>query len=231
MRVLNAEDHSPTRYLRTRILTAAGLEVEEAQTGMEATVLAANTAVDVVLLDVQLPDTNGFEVCMKIKEMRPALPIALISAVHRTTDARRDGFTAGADAYLLDPVEPSRLVRVLRRLHAGSQRSPEDLWLHSDANGTIVALSPAAAAFLHLSERGAIGKNLPNFFVTDRARLIDDLNRANTGQIVEIVSKVRPRDRRLRPVRVDISLVGGAGQRPVLQWLIEPVIDELDTIP
>lgn len=226
MRVLNAEDHSPTRYLRTRILTGAGLDVVEAQTGLETLRLAGEPAVDVVLLDVQLPDTNGFDVCAKIKEIRPKLPVALISAIHRTTDARRDGFTAGADAYLLDPVEPERLVRVIRRLHAGTERSPEELWVNTDAGGIIVALSPAAAEFLHLSERGAVGKNLSNFFVKDRARLVEELHDAAAGQIVEVVTNVRPRDRRLRSVRLDISPITGGGPRPLLQWLLEPLASE-----
>jgi hypothetical protein len=75
-----------------------------------------------------------------------------------------------------------------------------------------------------MSPRGAVGKNLPNFFVTDRSRLVLELSRAQDGQIVELVSRMRPRDRRLRPVRVDISLLSGhRGHRVVLQWLLEPL--------
>jgi DNA-binding response OmpR family regulator len=231
MRVLNAEGDALTRALRTRILSAAGLEVEEARTGTEATLLACRPGVDLVLLDIQLPGASGFAVCARIKELRPKLPVAFISAVHRTADASRDGFTAGADAFLLDPGEPGRLGRMLRRLHAGSDGAPDVVWLHTDASGTVVALSPAAAVFLHLSERGAIGKNLPNFFVIGRTRLVGDLSRASTGQLVELVSKVRPRDRRLRAVRVDISLVGSASHEPVLQWVIEPLTHDVALLP
>lgn len=230
MRVLNVDDHAPTRFLRTRLLTGAGFEVVEAATGKAAADRVEEGDIDVVLLDVRLPDTDGITLCAQIKARKPKLPVALISAVHRTATARQDGLAAGADAYLLEPVEPVRLVRVLTHLHTGTLRAQETIWIHTDGGGAVVDISAAAAAFLSMSPRGALGKNLPLFFVSDRARLMTELGRAADGQIVELVSKVRPRDRRLRSVRVDITaLENRPDGRRLLQWLLDPLPGGEDT--
>jgi CheY-like chemotaxis protein len=230
MLVLNVDDHAPTRFLRTRILTGAGFQVAEAATGKAAADRAEEGGIDVVLLDVRLPDTDGITLCAQLKARRPDLPVALISAVHRTATARQDGLAAGADAYLLEPVEPVRLVRVLTHLHTGTLRAQETVWIHTDGSGAIVDISAAAAAFLSMSPRGALGKSLPLFFVSDRARLVSELERAADGQIVDLVGKIRPRDRRLRSVRVDITVLGNrADGRRLLQWLLEPLPGGGDT--
>jgi CheY-like chemotaxis protein len=226
MLVLNVDDHAPTRFLRTRLLTGAGLQVAEATTGREASDRCEQPGVDVVLLDVRLPDTDGITLCAQLKARHPNLPIALISAVHRTASARQDGLAAGADAYLLEPVEPVRLVRVLTHLHTGTLRSQETIWIHTDGAGSIVDISTSAAAFLSLSPRGALGRNLLLFFVSDRMRLLKELERAADGLVVDMVAKVRPRDRRLRAVRIDVTtLENRADGRRLLQWLLDPLPD------
>src|SRR5580704_5531866 len=65
--VLNVDDYSPGRYTRTKILRQAGFTVHEAGTGEEALALLTHRP-DLVLLDVNLPDINGMEVCRRIKE-------------------------------------------------------------------------------------------------------------------------------------------------------------------
>src|SRR5580698_7093822 len=64
--VLNVDDYSPGRYARTKILRQAGFTVHEAGTGEEALALLAHRP-DLILLDVNLPDIDGFQVCRRIK--------------------------------------------------------------------------------------------------------------------------------------------------------------------
>ena len=64
-----------------------------------------------VLMDVGLPDGSGFDACERIKAARPTVPVVMISAVYRTTQSRRDAYAAGADAYLVEPVDPEVLVK------------------------------------------------------------------------------------------------------------------------
>ena len=224
--VLNVDDHQPTRYLRTRILERAGFKVAEAESGREALECAARLPIGVVLLDMHLPDLDGLEVCASLKAAHPSVPVALISAVYRTAAARRDGFEAGADAYLIDPVDPERLVRIIQDLRTG-ERPVEQMWVQTDRNGVILDLSNSAAKYLSMSRRGALGKHLMNFFVSNRSQLEGELDRAASGQVVEIVSQVRPRDRRIRRVRIEMApLSEGPPSSPTIEWILEDLPGE-----
>ena len=122
--VLNVEDNPSARFLRTRILERAGYTVNEADTAARAAERAAFAAL--LLLDVNLPDGDGFTVCEHVKVLRPELPIIMVTSVFRTAQARRDAFAAGADAYLLEPIEPARLIDIvegfLERTDQGRRR-------------------------------------------------------------------------------------------------------------
>lgn len=99
-----------------------------------------------------------------------------------------------------------------------------DLWAETDTAGVIVDISRPAAEFLSMTPRGSIGKKLPNFFVKDRVLLVNGLLSAAAGQILEMVTEVRPRDRRLRPVRIDISAMPyRSTDRVRLKWILEPL--------
>src|ERR1700722_17085877 len=65
--VVNVDDYAPGRYGRTKVLRQAGFTVHEAATGEQALALLSHRP-DLVLLDVNLPDINGMEVCRRIKE-------------------------------------------------------------------------------------------------------------------------------------------------------------------
>ncbi|MDP3766515.1 MAG: response regulator, partial [Dehalococcoidia bacterium] len=110
--ILNVDDYDPARYARSLLLRQAGFDVKEAVNGNEALRVAVNEGPEVVLLDVNLPDMSGFEVCRRLK----ADPVtACVSVLHvsATQVAPRDaavGLEGGADAYLVEPVDPAVLV-------------------------------------------------------------------------------------------------------------------------
>ena len=73
---------------------------------------------DLILLDVHLPDINGFEVCRRLKEDERTrhIPVLQRSQSHVDDAARVHGLESGADAYLTEPVDPSVLVATARAL-------------------------------------------------------------------------------------------------------------------
>ena len=65
--IINVDDYGPGRYARTKVLSQAGFEVKEAATGQEALRLASECKPGFVLLDINLPDLSGLEVCKRLK--------------------------------------------------------------------------------------------------------------------------------------------------------------------
>jgi len=78
--VLNVDDLESQRYVKTRDLEASGFAVIEAQTGAEALRLVERHKPPIVLLDVQLPDISGYEVCAFIKRKWPEVMVLQTSA-------------------------------------------------------------------------------------------------------------------------------------------------------
>jgi signal transduction histidine kinase len=114
--VLNVDDLEAQRYVKTRDLHAGGFAVIEARTGAEALRLVEQHRPPVVLLDVQLPDISGFEVCAFIKKKWPEVMVLQTSATFVTTEDRVIGLNAGADSYLVQPAEPLELAAAINAL-------------------------------------------------------------------------------------------------------------------
>jgi CheY-like chemotaxis protein len=116
--LLNVDDDEASRYAITRELQCAGYDVVEAATGGEALQLIHGNRFDLILLDVRLPDTNGFEVCRQIREhpATAALPVLLLSASYLDANSKVMGLDGGADAYLTEPTEPQVLLATIRAL-------------------------------------------------------------------------------------------------------------------
>jgi PAS domain-containing protein len=171
---------------------------------------------------LSLPEGSGFDVCSQIKTTRPDLPVVLSNAVYRSAHARRGGFGAGADAYVVDPTPPARLVNLTQALTAPEQ-APADrprAVLVTTPHGNIVSADERAAALLNVGIRALRGRDLLTFFNGDRARLRAETAAAAAGQVCDVDASLRPRDRKPVNVRVDLaaSLDGGPGE---LEWTIE----------
>jgi CheY-like chemotaxis protein len=99
--VLLVDDNRAARYVLSRTLRFEGFDVWEAGDGSEALRLAGNGP-DVIVLDVKLPDINGFEVCRRLKD-EPAsagIPVIHMSASYYQEEDRQRGLAAGAIAYV-----------------------------------------------------------------------------------------------------------------------------------
>jgi len=113
--ILNVDDYGPGRYARTRILQRAGFTVLEAATGADAIEIARTKSPDLILLDVNLPDINGFEVCRMIRQNpRGNATILHISASNIQPHHQVSGLEGGADSYLVEPIEPEVLIATVK---------------------------------------------------------------------------------------------------------------------
>ena len=108
--LLLVDDDEAKRYVLGTWLRRAGHTVMEVGTGREALAVAATA--DLVLLDVNLPDMSGFDVCRQIKTdpRTAAIPVIQVSATAVEVADRAHGLTQGADAYLVEPTEPEELL-------------------------------------------------------------------------------------------------------------------------
>ncbi len=116
--ILNVNDDEATRDLSTRTLRMAGYQVLEAATGEEALRLAESERPDVVVLDVNLPDISGYEVCKHLRSRPETASLAVMhtSATFVTPDKKVRGLEGGADAYLTKPFEGEELIATVRSL-------------------------------------------------------------------------------------------------------------------
>jgi two-component system, cell cycle response regulator DivK len=110
-RALLVEDNADNRYLATLLLEHEGFNVRSAVNGAEALAAVAEEKFCVVLLDLQLPDFDGFEVARRIRETVPGneLPIVAVSAFASVSDRKR-AFAAGCNGYLEKPIEAESFV-------------------------------------------------------------------------------------------------------------------------
>ena len=115
--VLVCDDTAGNRYAVSQWLRGAGFDVLEASTGGEALALA-RPDLDLIVLDVRLPDQSGFDVLKKLKADRRLadIPVIQLSASFTTSEWRTHGLEAGADAFLTQPVEARELVATARSL-------------------------------------------------------------------------------------------------------------------
>jgi CheY-like chemotaxis protein len=116
--VLIVDDYPGARYLRSRILSDAGYEVLEASNGTEALEMVRTVTPALILLDVNLPDMSGLDVCEQLKR-NPAtssIPVIQITGAWISEDARKRGLASGADAYLVEPVDEVELIRSVTML-------------------------------------------------------------------------------------------------------------------
>jgi PAS domain S-box-containing protein len=116
--VLNVDDSDERLRYRSMVLQESDFAVVEARTGTEALRLARERQPALVLLDVHLPDLDGFEVCRRLKAspLTESIPVLHVSAAYPDDAHEIEGLRGGADSYLREPVSPEVLVEVIHAL-------------------------------------------------------------------------------------------------------------------
>ncbi|HEV8151223.1 MAG TPA: hybrid sensor histidine kinase/response regulator [Gemmatimonadales bacterium] len=114
-RILVVDDHEINRVLLQEILQQQGYRIDVARDGLETLRAVAETQPDLVLLDVNMPGMDGFEVCRRLRaavETR-GLPIILVTAL-ADREQRLEGIAAGANDYLTKPIDRADLLLRVR---------------------------------------------------------------------------------------------------------------------
>ena len=134
-KLLIVDDEAGIRYSLGEYFTRQGYAVNLAENGLRAMEVIQGEKPEVVILDVQLPQMDGLELCNKIRhEVGQSIGIIMISGVRRETVDRVVGLELGADVYLTKPFETSELSAqvkaLMRRLR--SQQQPASGWDFED---------------------------------------------------------------------------------------------------
>ncbi len=138
--ILVVDDDSAARELLTRFLEREGFAVKTARDGREGLALARQYRPKVVLLDIEMPEVNGWTMLQALRA-DPALfdtPVIMISVLHE----RSVGFAMGANDYLVKPIDWRQLKRVLERFEDGREGGRRALVVDDepDARGWIGAM-------------------------------------------------------------------------------------------
>lgn len=116
--LLVVEDNPAQQYILDRELKQAGFDVTVVGSVQAAfaTVAGASVLPHAIVLDVNLPDGSGFDICRDLKQdaRTAAIPVIFLTSSHQTGAARDRGMFSGADAFLFAPVETQQLVAVIQ---------------------------------------------------------------------------------------------------------------------
>jgi DNA-binding response OmpR family regulator len=125
VRILVVEDEPVLREGLVDLLTGAGHHVEAVGDGEAALVRGADPSVELLVLDLMLPLLDGLEVCRRLREIRPGIPILMLTA-RGSEEETIAGFGAGADDYVTKPFSTRELLARVealgRRLHRPADR-------------------------------------------------------------------------------------------------------------
>lgn len=115
MNILVVEDDSRIAELIQRGLQEQGFETTLAYDGLSGKKLALQHDYDLIITDIILPKLDGLDLCKQLRELKPDVPIVMLTALG-TTDDKVEGFDAGADDYLVKPFEMRELLVRIRAL-------------------------------------------------------------------------------------------------------------------
>ncbi|MBB3111797.1 DNA-binding response OmpR family regulator [Paenibacillus phyllosphaerae] len=142
--ILVVEDEPKIRDVVTSYLKKNGFNTLEAETGKEALHTLYKETIDLVILDLMLPDMSGEEVCKQIRQTS-SIPILMLTA-KVSQDQRLEGLSLGADDYLTKPFDPREVVARVRAI----LRRSDDTQLLADRisfqNGYLIRFSAAQSS-------------------------------------------------------------------------------------
>jgi DNA-binding response OmpR family regulator len=126
-RILVVDDDPGLLVLMAKMLERIGPKPLTAETGTGALAILEREPIDLLILDLMLPDINGLQVLKQIREdfRFDSMPVLILSA-KADPDTISEGFELGADAYLTKPYLPNTLVSRVRTLMAQGRRTPDE---------------------------------------------------------------------------------------------------------
>lgn len=219
--ILNVDDQEPGRYARRRMLERAGYRVIDANCGADAWRVLEDLRPQLVLMDVNLPDISGFDLCRRIKN-RPELTdimVLHVSASRVSGTDRAVGMEVGSDGYLIEPIDEKELLAAVRSLLRLRERQQEN-------EGLLARLRRSEELFRGLFEQAAVGMCV----VGSDGRLlrVNDKLCSITGRAEHDLMKqelrdlTHPDDRAEHESQVGTLLLGGISEVSLEQRLMRP---------
>lgn len=118
-KILIADDEAKIREMIAKYAAHEGFETDEASNGMEAVEKCAAAAYDLIVMDIMMPELDGFSAVRDIRKSDPDTPVIMLSALGQEYD-RVHGFDVGVDDYVVKPFSPREL---MMRIHAILKRT------------------------------------------------------------------------------------------------------------
>ena len=195
LKVLYVDDTESQRYAVSRMLSSMGHEVYQGSTGEQGLALAHELHPDVVVLDVQLPDIDGFEVCRRLKsdDTTHDIPVLQVSAAFTSPEDKATALDSGADSYLTTPLDARELTATIRALVRSRRARDEaerqyrymravfdnamDAMVIWDDKGKFLDINPSACKLLGLSRETLLGKSVEEFLPEEDREVVIGLLR------------------------------------------------------
>ncbi len=129
-RIMIADDEPQIRTIVKKYAEFGGYEIEEAENGMQALTLVREKKFDALILDIMMPELDGFSLCREIRKFSD-VPIIFLSARGEEYD-KINGFEMGADDYVIKPFSPRELMlrvdAVIRRAKKYEQKDEKEVY-------------------------------------------------------------------------------------------------------
>ena len=113
--VLIVEDDESNRQLLELFLQSSHPKILKVENGVDAVELINKQDVDIILMDIKMPQMNGLEATKQIKKMKPSIPI-IIQTAYAMSNEREEAMKAGCDAYIAKPVKKNELLKIINEL-------------------------------------------------------------------------------------------------------------------
>jgi len=173
-RILVVEDDAAVRRGVADAFTASGYVIHEAADGPRGLEKALSVDPELVLLDVMLPEMNGFEVLRELRRQRPGLPVILLTARGAEEDRVR-GLRTGADDYV---VKPFSVIELMARVEAVLRRSAERPKRSADQ-------ATVAGRTIHFDKRVVVIPSGEEIELTERECDVLAYFIANPGRVID----------------------------------------------
>jgi PAS domain S-box-containing protein len=227
-KILVVDDEKALLRVSVRIMQSAGYEVFQAENGHECLEIIKTNPPDLILLDVGLPDINGFEVCKRIKTdpVSSHIYIAMISGRFTASESQADGLDAGADAFLARPIAKRELlsrVKALFRLKDMENEIKHQKDELTEINSRLMleitrrketadALQEKEAIFRGIFEQAAVGivrTDLDGHFLQANSRFCDIIGyRLEDLNDLSLFSIIHPEDLANEKHQIEALLAG-----------------------
>ena len=197
-KLLIVEDHALTRFALKSAFEQSDFEVFESENAASALECVKNNAIDVVLMDLGLPDFNGIEATRKIKQKNSGIRIIILTS-HEKKEEVLDSLKAGANAYCSKDIMPEKLIEVVKSVLNGDawfDAKVAKIVLEAASSGAAVETEPQnAETNLTMREKQVLSLIVEGMNNHEIAKKLDVSINTTKAHVCNILQKLAVQDR------------------------------------